>query len=303
MAERVVDDLETIEIEKQGGEFRSPGVVRCRASAQLIERRAEHAPVRKAGQRIFRRQPSHVGLRLGPQDLLHGRQDQQGQHYSGDHMDLQIGPGALEYVAVVDADADPQRMAPDLANGDQSTFAAGAFVVLEGGLALGLHVPRELRAAEILTQLVALEVVAAAGTDHAVAADHGDRAGRSQIDLVVKYRKVHGIEGGDHDAADAAVFVQEAPRELHRPLAAGTADDRFADVEMVLCALELNFDVLSVGDADGRARLRTGVGPADDALVVDDRGLDDDLAQHVARLQKTMVVGRLLAGLDGAPQV
>src|SRR6266852_1530448 len=66
MAERVVDDLETIEIEEQDGEFRAPGVVRSRTPAQLIERRAEHAPVRKGGQRVFRRQPSHMGLRLGP---------------------------------------------------------------------------------------------------------------------------------------------------------------------------------------------------------------------------------------------
>src|SRR5437764_713298 len=66
MAERVVDDLETIEIEEQDGEFRAAGVVRCRALAQLIERRAEHAPVRQAGQWVFRRQPRHMGLRFGP---------------------------------------------------------------------------------------------------------------------------------------------------------------------------------------------------------------------------------------------
>ena len=41
---------------------------------------------------------------------------------------------------LVDADAHPERMAPDLADGDQSAFAAGAFVVLEGRFALGLHV-------------------------------------------------------------------------------------------------------------------------------------------------------------------
>ena len=57
-----------------------------------------------------------------------------------------VGPRALEYVAVVDADADPQRVARDLADGDQATYAAGAFVVLEGGFALRLHVARELRA-------------------------------------------------------------------------------------------------------------------------------------------------------------
>ena len=132
---------------------------------------------------------------------------------------------------VVDADAHPQRMAPDLADGHQSTFAAGAFVLLEGCFALGLHVARELGAAEILAQLVALEALPPLERTTPSLPIMEIDAGRSEIDLVVECREVHGIERRDHDAADAAVALQEAPCELHRPLAAGAADDRLADMK------------------------------------------------------------------------
>ena len=66
VAERVVDDLEAVEVEEQDGEVRVAGPTGCRMPAELIERRTEDAPVRQAGQRIFRRQPRHMGLGLAP---------------------------------------------------------------------------------------------------------------------------------------------------------------------------------------------------------------------------------------------
>src|SRR5262245_42733134 len=68
MAERVVDELETVEIEKQDCEFGGGLPLRCRSSARadLVKRGAEHASVRKAGQRIFGREASDMRLRLPP---------------------------------------------------------------------------------------------------------------------------------------------------------------------------------------------------------------------------------------------
>ena len=158
--------------------------------------------------------------------------------YSGDGVDLQIGPGALEDVVVVDADAYPERMAADLADGDQPGFAGRCICRPRRSRSPSACMwLRQLAAVQVLAQLVAVYGVAAAGADHAVAADHGDRARRSEIDLVVEGRKVHRIERRHNDAADAAVALHEAARELHRPLAARSSEHRLADVEMVLFAV------------------------------------------------------------------
>ncbi len=69
MAERVVDDLEAIEVEEQHGEL--PGslsiaAVRMATLAHAVQCGSEHAPVREPGQRILGGKPRHVGFRLAP---------------------------------------------------------------------------------------------------------------------------------------------------------------------------------------------------------------------------------------------
>ena len=63
VTERVVDDLEAVEIEKHHGEVVG-SLDAVRRAAHLIERGAEHAPVRQPGQRVLRGEPRHVRLRL-----------------------------------------------------------------------------------------------------------------------------------------------------------------------------------------------------------------------------------------------
>ena len=103
---------------------------------------------------------------------------------------------------------------------------------------------------------------------------------------------MRGIERGHHDAAELAVAVEEAPRELHRPLPAGAADDRLADEEPVFRAVDMDAVVLAVAQIDRRRGLRAGIGRPHDALGVDDGDLDDDLAQQVGGVDDGVVVGR-----------
>ena len=63
-----------------------------------------------------------------------------------------------------------------------------------------------------------------------------------EVDLVVKSREMIGIERGDHDAAERLVPVEEAARELHRPFAAGAADHRLADEQLVFAAVYMDLD-------------------------------------------------------------
>ena len=60
------------------------------------------------------------GLALGLQDLLHGSENDERQDQARDRQQLERGPGFLEDLAPVDADADPQRMSLDLTDGDQA---------------------------------------------------------------------------------------------------------------------------------------------------------------------------------------
>src|SRR6185295_9415929 len=140
-------------------------------------------------------------------------------------VNLQVMPRALEDIALAHADAYPERMAAHLSHGDEKIFARAAVGVRERGIAVGGHVTREIGAVQVLAERKAPERTASARTNHTVAADHGNRAGRSEVDLVVEGGEVHGVHRRDHDAADAAVTLQEAPGELHRPGAAGAADD------------------------------------------------------------------------------
>ena len=70
---------------------------------------------------------------------------------------------------------------------------------------------------------------------------------------------MQGIERSDDDAAERAVGIVEAPRELNRPLAAGPADHRLADEQIVAGIVDLGAEVLAVGDADRRVGLRAGL--------------------------------------------
>ena len=66
MAERVVDDLEAVDVEEQDREVGALAAVHSCAmpAAQIVERRAEDAPVRQAGQRVLGRQPRDMGFGL-----------------------------------------------------------------------------------------------------------------------------------------------------------------------------------------------------------------------------------------------
>ncbi len=148
--------------------------------------------------------------RLGPQDSLHGREDDQSEHDARQRIELEGGPGALVDLVVVRADAHPQRIVPDLADGDQTRLAGRAVAVFERGVGAGQHATEQLRAAQILAQSK-VSGAAAARADHAIAADKRDRCGRPEIDLVVEFRQVCGIERGHDDAGEAAIAVREAP--------------------------------------------------------------------------------------------
>src|SRR5262249_15451059 len=103
--------------------------------------------------------------------------------------------------------------------------------------------------------------------------DQSDRRGRPEVDLVIEFGEMLGIERGHHHAGKAAVAVQEAPRDLHRPAAAGASDHRLADEQLVVVAAEMNSVVVSVAQIQGGRRLRPGVRRAHDALGVDDADL------------------------------
>ena len=59
------------------------------------------------------------------------REHDQRQQQARDAVDLEVDPRAAEDLAVVEADADQQRMAADLAERDQPRFAGGRVRVLE----------------------------------------------------------------------------------------------------------------------------------------------------------------------------
>ena len=93
-------------------------------------------------------------------------------------------------------------MAADLAHGDQPILAGRRIVVFEGAVAVGLDLLRQLAAVDVLAQRKAAHGVAAGCPNDAVAADHGDRARRSEIEFVVESREVGRVDRSDHHAAD-----------------------------------------------------------------------------------------------------
>ncbi len=78
---------------------------------------------------------------------------------------------------------------------------------------------------------------------------------------------------------------------------------RLADEEAVVGAVDVNLEVLAVADIDPSRGRRTGIRAAADALGVDDRHLNDDLAQHVRGVHDGLEVRRVLGRLDGAPEI
>jgi hypothetical protein len=87
------------------------------------------------------------------------------------------------------------------------------------------------------------------------------------------------VERCDDDAAELAFSVEEAACELDRPLSARAPDDRLADEQPIVGAVEVDTVVFPVAQIDRGRRLGTGIGRAHDSLGVDDRNLNDDLAQ------------------------
>ena len=227
-------------------------------AAQFVERGAEHAPVGQPGQRVLGRQPGDVGLGLAPFGLarenpLHRGEHDQRQDDSGQDVDAEIRPGTLEDFRFVAADADPQRMAAHLAEGYEAGFTGGGVDVVERHVAGRQRMTEHRCLAEILAEREAA-AAAAARPDHAVRADQCDRRGGAEVDPVVEVGQVLGIERGHDDAAEAAVAIEKAPGELHRPLPADAADDRLADEQAVLRAVEMDAIVLAVAQVHRAAR-------------------------------------------------
>ena len=65
----------------------------------------------------------------------------------------------------------------------------------------------------------------------------------------------------------------------------------------------MNLVVIPVAEIERRRRLRTHIGSPHDPGGIDDRHLNDDLAQHVGRVGNGGEIDGVLAGLDAAPQV
>src|SRR6266511_120074 len=135
------------------------------------------------------------GLGLGPQDLLHGGEDDQGQDQAGDREQLECGPGVLENLALADADADPQRMAFDLADRDQTRLAVRGIGVIEGRVDTGADVLRKLGIAKVLAEREAAGT-AAARSDDTIAANQRDRRCRAKFDLIIELGEVVRVERG-----------------------------------------------------------------------------------------------------------
>ena len=55
VAERVVDELEAVEVEEQDGDAARPGRARCGAADRLVEAVEEQHAVRQPGQRVVQR--------------------------------------------------------------------------------------------------------------------------------------------------------------------------------------------------------------------------------------------------------
>ena len=240
--------------------------------------------------------------RLDPQNPLQRGQQDQRQRGAGRDIDPKRSPRALEDRVLVRDDAHPERIALDLADGDRERLATDGIDVLEGGIRPGLHVCEQPRAGQVLAEREA-GGRPAAGTHEAVITDQRDRRRRSEIDLVVELGEMLRIERGDHDTGEAAVGVEEATGELHRTLAAGAPDERLADEQQIPPAADMDLEVLPVAQIRRRSRLRPDIGGALDAVGVDDRDLDDGLAEHIRRVDDGAEVGRVLAGLDAAPQI
>ncbi len=185
-------------------------------------------------------------------------------------------------------------MARHLAQGDEPHQAVGRIAVLERGVDALVHLGEQLGAAEVLPESEPV-AAAAARTDETVAADQRDRHRGPEIDAIVELGEMLRIERGDDDAAEAAVAVLEAAGHLDRPFAAGAPDHRLADVEDVLGMLEMELVVIAIAQIDRLHRLRSDVRRPGDAVAVDDRHLDDDLAEHVGGVHDGGVVRRILA--------
>src|SRR5215204_3164935 len=99
------------------------------------------------------------------------------------------------------------------------------------------------------------------------------------------------VEGGDDDAGEAPILVQETARELHRPPAACAPKDRFADKKHVLGTTDVKPEMLPVAQVHSGRGLRTSVGGPHHAFRVDDRDLNNDVAQHVGCVDDGAVVG------------
>ena len=111
-----------------------------------------------------------------------------------------------------------------------------------------------------------------------------------------------GIERADDHAREVPSLVAQLPRELHRPAVGRPPDHRLAHIEQVLRAIEVGAEMLPVAQVDGLG-LEVGARRPHDALGIDDRHLDDDLAADVGMRDDVPEVLLAEALLDVPAQV
>ena len=193
-------------------------------------------------------------------------------------------------------------MTAHLAERHQTGLAGRRIDVLERRIGLIEGMLEHRGFAEVLAEFEPAGGTAARSHD-TVGSNQRDRGGVAEIDPIVEVGEVGRIERGHHDAAELPLLVEEAARQLHRPLLADATDHRLGDEQAVFRAVEVDAIVLAVAQVDRGCGLRTGIGGPHDALGIDDRDLDDDLAQQVGGVDDRVVVIGVLPSLDGAAQI
>ena len=95
-----------------------------------------------------------------------------------------------------------------LAQRDQPGVHGRRIALFEHGIGAVLHPGEQRGAADVLPHLEAAQL-AAGRADDTVGADHGDRAGRRQVDFLVEVGEVPRVERDDDDAAERPVAIRQ----------------------------------------------------------------------------------------------
>ena len=247
VAERVVDGLEVVEIDKENREPAQVGRVGD-VVTQALQRRIA---VAQAGQQIVFDQMRHLALaaeQLADQTGGHGKEAEHGERDETRHQQIDVARvvvvGELfglretnQHAERITVDVPVREDARDVVDridigarhvfGSRIGAAGGEFAA--GGFG-----------------------VAGAAREHgAVVGHHGDHAVAADRRVVVEIaRKVARVFGDHHDARKRAVRVIQPARHLQRPLSRHTAEHRLADVEVVVVLVLVHLEVIAVRQVD-----------------------------------------------------